>query len=239
MAEKKQNGKTKEMPHHTGHRQRLKEKFVIGGEKALFDYEVLEVFLFRSIPRRDTKLTAKTLIEKFKGFDGMFGASVDELCSVKGIGRETAIDLKIASEIMNRVRKEKLVEKPITAENLNKWSALIQYCIGMMAHMKIEQFRILFLDVKNQLIADEVQQTGTVDHTAVYPREIVKRALAFNASGIVLVHNHPSGDPAPSKADVEMTRQIKEATKTIKVNLIDHIIIGANGYASMKGLKLI
>ena len=235
MAEKKQCGKIKETPHYTGHRKRLREKFVEGGEKALADYEILEVFLFRSMPRRDTKPIAKMLIEKFKGFNGILGATIDDLSNVKGIGLETALDLKIATEMLSRGKKAEITKATI----LDRWPVLIEYCNGIMAHMKIEQFRILFLDVKNQLIADEVQQTGTVDHTAVYPREIVKRVLAFNASGIVLVHNHPSGDPTPSKGDVEMTRQIKEAVKTIKVNLIDHIIIGTNGYTSMKGMKLI
>lgn len=221
--------------HYHGHRERLRDRFREQGDTALADYEVLELLLFRLIPRRDTKPIAKALIERFGSLSGVFGAPAALLTEVKGVGENVALDLKLISTVAHRTLKSEIRSKQV----LSSWSSVIQYCHAAMAHETREQFRILFLDKRNVLIADEVQGRGTVDHTPVYPREVVKRALELSATAIILVHNHPSGDPTPSRADIDMTKVIIEAAKALDITVHDHIIIGKDGHVSLKGLKLI
>lgn len=221
--------------HYHGHRERLRSRFRDHGEAALADYEILELLLFRLIPRRDTKPVAKALLDRFGTLAGVFGAPPALLQEVKGIGEAVALDLKLIAAVSQRMLKSELRNKQV----LGSWSSVINYCHAAMAHEDREQFRLLFLDKRNVLIADEVQGRGTVDHTPVYPREVVKRALELSATAIILVHNHPSGDPTPSRADIEMTRTIIETAKPLGITVHDHIIIGRDGHASLKGLRLI
>lgn len=221
--------------HYHGHRERLRTKFRETGDAALADYELLELLLFRLIPRRDTKPIAKALIARFKTLGGVLGAPVALLQEVKGVGETVALDLKLIASVSQRMLKSEIRDKQV----LSSWSALIDYCHAAMAHETREQFRILFLDKRNVLIADEVQGQGTVDHTPVYPREVVRRALELSSTAIILVHNHPSGDPTPSRADIEMTKTIIETAKPMGIAVHDHIIIGKDGHVSFKGLRLI
>ncbi|NBB47308.1 DNA repair protein RadC [Rhizobium sp. CRIBSB] len=221
--------------HYVGHRERLRSRFRDGGETALADYEILELLLFRLIPRRDTKPIAKALLARFQTLAGVLGAPPALLQEVKGVGETVALDLKLIANVAQRMLKSELREKQV----LSSWSSVIDYCHAAMAYETTEQFRILFLDKRNVLIADEIQGRGTVDHTPVYPREVVKRALELSATAIILVHNHPSGDPTPSRADIDMTRTIVETAKPLGITVHDHIIIGKDGHASLKGLRLI
>ncbi len=223
-------------PHYLGHRERARERFnQIGGE-ALADYELLELVLHILLPQRDTKALSKELLDHFGSFSGVLGASPARLAEMKGLGATSITNLKVIQTAAQRYGRDQIDrEKPILAS----WSQLIDYCSRQMAYETIEQFRILFLDKKNRLIADEVQQVGTVDHTPVYPREVIRRSLELSATALILVHNHPSGDPAPSSADVRMTKEIAEIAKTMGITLHDHIIIGKSGHASLRGLKLI
>ncbi len=223
------------VPHYHGHRDRLRERFAAKGADSLADYELLELLLYRFIPRIDTKPVAKELLAKFGSLSAVLGASELELKQVKRIGTNAARDIKVVAAIASRSLKTEFQERAV----LSSWSSVIDYCMAAMAHEKIEQFRILFLDKKNKLITDEVQQKGTVDHTPVYPREVIKRALELNSSALILVHNHPSGDPTPSRADIEMTRTIVETAAPMGIVIHDHIIIGKDGHASMKALQLI
>ncbi len=227
--------KSTETPHYHGHRDRLRERFVAGGADALPDYELLELLLFRLIPRVDTKPIAKALLARFGTFGEVLGAPVALLQEVKGIGPAVAVDLKVMAAAAQRMAKTEVHGREV----LSNWTQLLAYIRSAMAFENREQFRILFLDKKNVLIADEVQQVGTVDHTPVYPREVIKRALELSASAVILVHNHPSGDPTPSRADIEMTKQIIDSAKPLGISVHDHIIIGKKGNASMKGLLLI
>lgn len=220
--------------HYHGHRDRLRARYREHGDAALADYEILEMLLFRLIPRKDTKPIAKALISRFGTLAGVFGAPIALLQEVSGIGEAVALDLKLISTIGHRTLKSELRQKQL----LSSWSAVIDYCHAAMAYETKEQFRILFLDKRNTLIADEVQQTGTIDHTPVYPREVVKRALELSATAIILVHNHPSGDPTPSRADIDMTKLIVETAKPLGIAVHDHIIIGKDGHVSLKGLRL-
>ncbi len=230
------SGLAEASPHYLGHRERARQRFALMGSEALADYELLELVLQLALPRRDTKPLAKDLLARFGSFSAVFGASVDDLARVKGMGQTTAISLKIVQAAGQRFAKERVVrDAPI----LSSWTQVIDYCHAAMAHNEIEEMRILFLDKKNRLIADEVSQRGTVDHTPVYPREVVKRALELSATAMILVHNHPSGDPTPSSADVHMTRQIEEISKPLGITIHDHLIIGRGGHASMKAMKLI
>lgn len=222
-------------PHYLGHRDRLRERFSKAGHGALPDYELLELLLFRLIPRSDTKPIAKALLARFGTLAEVLGAPEALLQEVKGVGPAVALDLKIIAAAAQRMLRSELTAR----KTLSSWTQVLDYCRAAMAFETREQFRILFLDKKNALIADEVQQTGTVDHTPVYPREVVKRALELSASAIILIHNHPSGDLTPSRADIEMTREIIEAGKRLGIVVHDHIIIGKKGHASMKGLALI
>jgi DNA repair protein RadC len=219
-----------------GHRERARQRFLRVGGEALEDYELLELTLQMLLPRRDTKALAKTLLAKFGSFSAVFSAPLPRLAEIKGLGELSRANLKIIQAVAQRYAKDQVRRDEIT---LNSWSALIDYCRAAMAFEEKEQFRILFLDKKNKLIADEVQQKGTVDHAPVYPREVIKRSLELGASSIILVHNHPSGDPSPSAADVQMTRHINDVAKTLGIALHDHIIIGKAGHASLRGLKLI
>ena len=221
--------------HHEGHRDRLRERFAESGSGALADYELLELILFRTIPRRDVKPIAKALMARFGALSEVLNAPVLRLAEVAGMGTATALDLKIVAAVNERALRGALKQREI----LSSWSSVLDYCKAAMAHETREQFRILFLDKKNTLIADEVQQTGTVDHTPVYPREVVRRALELSATAVILVHNHPSGDPTPSRADIEMTKTIIDTAGPLGIAVHDHIIVGRSGHASLKGLRLI
>jgi DNA repair protein RadC len=206
-----------------------------GGADALPDYEVLELALYRAIPRGDTKPLAKELLKTFGTFAEVISAPPERLMEVGGVGEAVAAELKIIEAAAHRLMKTRVLKR----EALSSWSAVLDYCRASMAFAEREQFRVLFLDKKNQLIADEVQGEGTVDHTPVYPREVIKRALELSASAIILVHNHPSGDPTPSTADIDMTRKIAEIGDKLGVILHDHIVVGRNGHTSFKGARLI
>lgn len=221
--------------HYLGHRDRLRTRYRESGDTALADYEILELLLFRLIPRRDTKPIAKALLARFGTLGGVLGAPAALLQEVKGVGEAVALDLKLVSTIAHRMLKSELRDKQV----LGSWSSVIAYCHAAMAHETREQFRLLFLDKRNALIADEVQGYGTVDHTPVYPREVVRRALELSATAIILVHNHPSGDPTPSRADIEMTKTIIDTAKPLGITIHDHVIIGKDGHVSLKGLRLI
>ena len=222
-------------PHYHGHRDRLRARFAEAGEEALADYELLELLLFRSIPRRDVKPIAKALLKRFGTFAETVAAPIERLMEIDGVGLSVAGDLQIVHAAARRLTKGAVAKRPV----LSSWSSVLDYCRTAMAFAETEQFRLLFLDKRNSLIADEKQQTGTVDHTPVYPREVVKRALELSASALILVHNHPSGDPTPSSADIRMTRDIVEIAKPLGIVVHDHIIVGREGHASFKGLKLI
>ncbi len=221
--------------HYHGHRERLRARFRESGDSALADYEILELLLFRLIPRRDTKPIAKALLARFGTLAGVVGAQPALLQEVKGVGEAVALDLKLIASVAQRMLKSEIRGRQV----LSSWSSVIDYCHTAMAYESTEQFRILFLDKRNALIADEVQGRGTVDHTPVYPREVVKRALELSATAIILVHNHPSGDPTPSRADIDMTKMIIDTAKPLGITVHDHIIIGRDGHASLKGLRLI
>jgi DNA repair protein RadC len=224
-----------EAPDYHGHRERLRDRFDGAGPEALADYELLELLLYRSIPRRDTKPIAKALLKRFGTLPEVLGAPVALLKEIKHVGTEAARDIKIIAAASRRMARGEIQGREV----LTSWSKVVEYCRAAMAFEEREQFRILFLDKKNALIRDEVQQTGTVDHTPVYPREVIRRALELSATAIVLVHNHPSGDPTPSRADIDMTRLIIETAKPLGIAVHDHIIIGRQSHASMKGLALI
>ena len=221
--------------HAAGHRERLRARFAKAGVDGLQDYELMELVLFRAIPRRDVKPLAKDLIAKFGGFAEVLGAPIDRLVEVKGVSENVAQELKIVQAAAIKLTQARVLERPV----ISSWNDLLGYCRAAMADEKTELFRILFLDKKNILIADEVQQRGTVDHTPVYPREVVKRALELGASAIIMVHNHPSGDPTPSSADINMTSQIVKAAKALNIRVHDHLVIGAKTHASFKSLGLL
>ena len=224
-----------EVPHYHGHRQRLRERFLTHGADAFPDYELLELLLFLAIPQRDTKPLAKALIAHFGSFADVIASSPDRLAEVAGVKEVTITALKTVEAAALRLAKTRVMGRPA----LSSWEALLDYCAAAMSRDTTEQFRILFLDRKNALIADEKQQRGTVDHTPVYPREVVKRALELGASAIILVHNHPSGDPTPSRSDIMMTREIAAAAKALKIDVHDHLIIGRGKHASFKALGLL
>jgi DNA repair protein RadC len=219
----------------SGHRERLRSRFLTGGAEALPDYELLELTLFAALPRRDTKPLAKALLARFGSFAEVIAAPRARLLEVKGVGESVANHLKIVEAAAHRLAKTKVMGRPA----LSSWSALLDYCTTAMARSQNEEFRVLFLDRKNNLVADEVQNRGTIDHTPVYPREIIKRALELGASAIILVHNHPSADPTPSKADIAMTREIVSAAKALSIAVHDHLVIGRSGHASFKSLGLL
>ena len=222
-------------PHYHGHRDRLRDRFADVGGEALADYEILELFLFRSIPRRDVKPLAKTLLTRFGDLGRVCAASLEQLTELDGISEKVALDLKLLHATAVRISKEQVSGRPV----ISSWSALLDYCRTALQHSATEEFRVLFLDKKNRLIADEFQARGTVDHAPVYPREIVKKALSLDASALILVHNHPSGDPTPSNADIEMTKRIGQAAKPFDIILHDHLVVGRDRTASFKQLGLL
>jgi DNA repair protein RadC len=222
-------------PHYHGHRERLRERFREAGPDALADYELLELVLFRAIPQRDVKPLAKALLQKFGSFAEAIAAPPTRLREVPGIGDTVITELKVVHAAASRLLRGEVKGREV----LSSWSAVLDYCRAAQAFADTEQFRILFLDKRNRLIADEVQQVGTVDHTPIYPREVVKRALELSATAIILVHNHPSGDPTPSRADIDMTKAIVDVAKPLGIAVHDHIIVGRDGHASLKGLRLI
>jgi DNA repair protein RadC len=222
-------------PHYIGHRERLKERFRKTGAEALPDYELLELALFQVIRQADTKPIAKALLARFGSFSEVLGAPEALLREIPGVGESVAHHLKLMQAVASRYGRDAAAQRTV----LDSWKSVIDYCRGLMGFETVEQFRILFLDKKNQLIADEVQGSGTVDHTPVYPREVVKRALELSATAMILVHNHPSGDPTPSRADIQMTKQLVDTAKPLGIAIHDHIIVGRNGHASLKGLQLI
>ncbi len=222
-------------PHYHGHRERLRARFREAGSDALTDYELLELVLFRALPRRDVKPLAKGLIARFGSFAEVIAAPPARLAEVSGLGEGAITEFKLVQAAANRLARGQVKRRPV----LSSWTAVLEYCRTAQAFADKEQFRILFLDKKNQLIADELQQVGTIDHTPVYPREVVKRAIERSATAVILVHNHPSGDPTPSRADIQMTQAIVDVARSLGISVHDHIIVGKEGHASLKGLKLI
>lgn len=223
-----------EKPHHSGHRDRLRARFMRSGPDACEDYELVEMLLFAAIPRRDVKPLAKDLLKRFGSVAGLLAASAEDLAAVKGLSDNSAALIKLVHALTQRMLIGDVEKKPI----LSSWQKLLDYCHVAMAHEKREQFRVLFLNRKNQLIADEVLQEGTVDHAPVYPREIVRRALELGATALILVHNHPSGDPTPSDSDIVMTGEIIRAARALEVTVHDHLIIAKTGHASFKAMGL-
>src|SRR5258705_1194711 len=229
------NDQPAETPHYHGHRMRLRDRFHGAGPDALSDYELLEMVLFTGQPRRDMKPLAKSLLKKFGSFAEVIHAPEARLREVGGVGDVTVTQLKLIAAAASRIAKGELKQRAM----LSSWNDVIAYCRTSMAFADKEQFRVLFLDKRNQLIADEVQQVGTVDHAPVYPREVIKRSLELAATAILLVHNPPSGDPTPSQADIQMTKAIIDIATPLGIAVHDHLIVGKNGHASMKGLRLI
>jgi DNA repair protein RadC len=220
--------------HQLGHRERLRERVRRAGYASLHDYEALELALFRTFPRGDVKPLAKKLLDRFGSLSGVLSAGVEDLAAIKGVGEACALDLKLMHELAQRIGLEPVKKRTV----ISSWSALLDYVKVALKHEAREQFRVLFLDKKNQLIADEVMNQGTVDHAPVYPREIVRRALELSASAVILVHNHPSGDPTPSAADIDMTRQVVDAARPLRIAIHDHLVVGRDGVASFKALGL-
>ena len=222
-------------PHYLGHRQRLRRRFLAGGGEALPDYELLELILFASNARGDVKPLAKALIERFGSFQRVLSASPQQLAENKGLKETGIVAIKVAQAAGRRLARAEAMERPV----MSSWQKVLDYCRASMAYEETEAFRLLFLDRKNRVIADEVQQRGTVDHTPVYPREVVRRALELGASAIIMVHNHPSGDATPSASDIEMTKEVQKAARGLGISLHDHIIICGGEHSSMKGLGLL
>ncbi|MEO5338502.1 MAG: DNA repair protein RadC [Magnetospirillum sp. WYHS-4] len=222
-------------PHYVGHRDRLRQRFLQDEEAKLPDYEILELLLFHAIPRRDVKPLAKALIDRFGSLGGVFSADPARLAEFPAVKDTTAALFRLVREAAKRMGREDLAGKPV----LGSYDALVTYCRASMGYEETERFRVLFLNRKNMLIADEVQQKGTVDHTPVYPREVVKRALELGATALILVHNHPSGDTQPSRADVDMTKEIQQVAKSLGIVLHDHIVIGRAGYWSFREQNLL
>lgn len=217
-----------------GHRERLRQRFLDVPE-AVPDYELLELILTMAIPQKDVKPLAKTLIKRFETFADVISAAPEDLRSVDGVGDVTVAALKVVREAAVRLARAPVLRRSV----ISSWDALLDYCQTAMGTLRTEQFRLLFLDRKNVMIVDEVQQEGTVDHTPLYPREVVKRALELHASAVIMVHNHPSGDPTPSRADIDMTRQVSDALKVVGITLHDHLVIGRKGHVSFKSTGLL
>jgi DNA repair protein RadC len=228
-------GLSEDPPHYHGHRARLRARLREAGPEALADYELLELVLFRALARRDVKPVAKALIARFGSFAEAISAAPARLAEVPGLGEAAITELKIVQAAAHRLARGEVRRRTVLAS----WSTVLDYCRAAQAFADKEQFRVLFLDKRNRLIADELQQVGTIDHAPVYPREVVKRALELSATAVILVHNHPSGDPTPSRSDIQMTHAIIEVAKPLGIVVHDHIIVGKDGHASLKGMKLI
>jgi DNA repair protein RadC len=226
---------TKEKPHYLGHRQRLRERFLKTGADGLADYELLELILFGAKPRSDVKPLAKVLIKNFGSFADVVSADVERLRAIDGIGEASIVALKTAQAAALRMMQEQVIDRPA----LGSWNAVLDYMQARLGRSTVEELHVIYLDRKNTVLADEALQRGTVDHTPVYPREIVKRALDLGATALILVHNHPTGDPTPSRADIEMTKQVKNAVAAVDISLHDHIIIGRGKHASLKSMGLL
>ncbi|SCA57375.1 conserved hypothetical protein [Candidatus Terasakiella magnetica] len=224
-----------EKPHYIGHRKRLRERFLKSDCSALHDYELLELLLFGAIPRGDVKPLAKRLIETFGSFADVISADATTLLLEDGLGEAAVCSLKTAQASGIRLAQEQVLNKPV----LSSWQMLLDYCRASMAYHGVEQFRVLYLNRKNVLIADELQQRGTIDHTPVYPREVIKRALELESSALIMVHNHPSGDTTPSSADIDMTKRIKNIARPLSIELHDHVIVSRKGYYSFKSHALL
>ncbi len=222
-------------PLHAGHRDRLRQRFNAAGDAGVADYELLELLLFRSLPRRDVKPLAKTMMARFGSFAEVLSARPERLREIPGLGEGAITELKIVEAAARRLTKGAVKTRP----TLGSWTEVLDYCRTAMAFNEQEEFRILFLDKRNMLINDEVQGRGTVDHTPVYPREVVRRALELGSTALVLVHNHPSGDPTPSTADIRMTHEIIAIAKPMGIAIHDHLIVGRHGHSSLKALKFI
>lgn len=218
-----------------GHRQRLRQRFLASAGKGMPEYELLELLLMGAVARRDVKPIAKQLLKVFGSYEAVITANPDRLEAIEGVGESIVAAIKIVEATALRLAQAKVLNKPA----VSNWQALLDYCHAAMAHAPKEHFRILYLDRKNVVIADEVQQEGTVDHTPVYPREVIRRALELHASAVILVHNHPSGDPTPSRNDIDMTREIAEAGRSLGIALHDHLVIGRTGHISFKAIGLI
>jgi len=225
----------KDKPHYLGHRHRLRDKLLKNGPDSLADYELLELLLALAIPRIDVKPLAKILLKEFGSFASVIAADPAQLRKVKGMGEGAIAGLKTVRAAALLMTKQELIDKPV----IGNWQKLLDYCRITLAEEKIEQFHLLFLDHKNALIAHERQQTGTIDHAPVYPREVVKRALELEASAIIMVHNHPSGAPTPSKDDVAMTKAVAQAAEKLGILLHDHVVVGRKGHKSMRSLGLL
>lgn len=221
-------------PHYHGHRERLRARFAEGSGKGLADYEILELVLFRAIPQRDVKPLAKALLARFGDLGRVCAARPDQLAEIKGVSTKVALELNLFQEVATRIAREQVTGRPV----ISSWSALVDYVRTALQNASTEQLRVLFLDKKNRLLADEFQAQGTVDHAPVYPREIVKRAIALDASALILVHNHPSGDPTPSHADIEMTRQLVDIGQPLSIVVHDHLVVGRDKVASFRQLGL-
>ncbi len=222
-------------PHYLGHRQRLRERFLQGGAEGMPDYELLELVLFAAKPRSDVKPLAKQLLRSFGSFADVISADPARLREVKGMGDASVVAVKAVQAAALRLMREQVVNQPA----LSSWNAVLDYMQARIGRSKIEEFHIIYLDRKNVVLADEAQQKGTIDHTPVYPREVVKRALELGAAALILVHNHPSGDPTPSRSDIDMTKQIQRAAKAVDIALHDHVIIGRGKHASFKSMGLL
>ncbi|GGC96608.1 RadC family protein [Aquisalinus flavus] len=231
------NPASKKQPddHRAGHRERLRARFVKAGVDGVQDYELLELVLFRAIPRKDVKPLAKTLLARFGSFADVLAAPRERLKEITGVSDTVVTEMKIVQAAAVKFAQDNILQRTV----LSSWADLLSYCRTATAYEKIEQFRILFLDNKNILIADEKQQTGTINHTPVYPREVVKRALELDAASMILVHNHPSGDPTPSRPDIDMTNRIVEAAGAVGIRVHDHLVIGRGQHVSFKGLGLL
>lgn len=223
------------MSEHEGHRKRLRQRFLKGGEKAIPDYELVELILFGVIPRGDVKPLAKKLLQECGGLSGLLQADTGKLKVIAGVGEATIVALKIVHEAACRLVREEINSQP----TLHSYQAVVEYCRVRMSHLTIEQFRLLFLDQKNKIIADEIQQQGTINRTPIFPREVVKRTLELGATSLIMVHNHPSGDPTPSQADIDITRKVMKAAQELEIHVLDHLIIGRFGHTSLREKRLI
>lgn len=228
------DGKSGEAHHGAGHRARLRQRLAEGGGDALLDHELIEYLLALAIPRRDTKPLAKLLIREFGGIGGVLTAEWDALMRVPGMGETSAAAIKIAQAAAVRMLKSQLAERPV----LGNWQALLDYLRADMAYLTVERVRVLHLNARNMLIRDEHMGDGSIDQAAIYVREVIKRAIDLGSSAVILVHNHPSGAPDPSRQDIEITRQIVEAGKRLNIAVHDHVIIGTQGHSSMRAMGL-